>query len=158
VSRVVSSQARVLYGGAALASALSAFAGAATTDPAHVFAAPQPFGQPAPAGVGGLGQVTLALLVVLVAVFAVAWMVRRMRSFGSRVGSAIDILAEIPLGQKERAVLLKVGTTQVLVGVAPGSVNLLHVLSEPIDLAKPVVGPNDSRQSFRTLMLRSLGK
>jgi flagellar protein FliO/FliZ len=124
----------------------------------HPFAAPQSIGQPATPGAGGLAQVTLALLLVLVAVFAVAWVVRRMRGFGNRVGGAIDVLADIPLGQKERAVLLKVGQKQILVGVAPGRVNTLHVLEEPLDLSKPATGAADSRPSFKSLMLRSLGK
>lgn len=103
-------------------------------------------------------QVTLALLLVLVAVFAVAWVIKRMRGFGNRVGDAIDVIADIPLGQKERAVLLKVGQTQILIGVAPGQVNTLHVLTEPIELTKPGAGPNDGRPTFKQLMMRSLGK
>ena len=67
-------------------------------------------------------------------------------------------IADIPLGQKERAVLLKVGNTQILVGVAPGQVNTLHVLTEPLDLTKPDAGPADNRPTFKSLMLRSLGK
>jgi len=108
--------------------------------------------------VSSLGEVTLALAIVLAAVFAVAWLVRRMRGFGNRVGNAIDVLADVPLGQKERAVLLKVGQTQILVGVAPGRVNALHVLAEPIDLTRPAEATPDGRPSFRALMLRSLGK
>jgi flagellar protein FliO/FliZ len=126
--------------------------------PLHPFAAPQSIGPPTTPSAGGLAQVTLALLLVLVAVFAVAWLVRRMRGFGNRVGGAIDVLADIPLGQKERAVLLKVGQKQILVGVAPGRVNTLHVLDEPLDLSRPPAGSADSRPSFKSLMLRSLGK
>ena len=100
----------------------------------------------------------MALLIVLGAVFAVAWVVKRMRGFGNRVGNAIDVIADIPLGQKERAVLLKVGKAQILIGVAPGRVNTLHVLAEPIDLTPPPTAPTDSRPSFRQLMMRSLGK
>lgn len=124
----------------------------------HPFAAPPAVTQTATTGVGGLVQVTLALLLVLVAVFAVAWIFKRMRGFGSRVGNAIDVLADIPLGQKERAVLLKVGATQILIGVAPGRVNTLHVLPEPLELSKPGAGTDDKRVSFKSLMLRSLGK
>jgi flagellar protein FliO/FliZ len=161
VSRVHASLSKVLamvFAGGAQAAALVAFAADAPAVTAHPFAAPQVIGQPAAPGVGGLGQVTLALLIVLGAVFAVAWVVRRMRGFGNRVGSAIDVLAEIPLGQKERAVLLKVGRTQILVGVAPGQVTTLHVLAEPIDLSPPASGPADPRPSFKALMMRSLGK
>ena len=159
MSRVPPRIAVAFFGAAAQA---AAFAAIATTSvappPSHPFAAPQSIGTPVTPGAGGLAQVTLALLVVLVAVFAVAWVVRRMRGIGNRVGGAIDILADIPLGQKERAVLLKVGQKQILVGVAPGRVNTLHVLEEPLDLSKPAAGPNDSRPSFKSLMLRSLGK
>jgi flagellar protein FliO/FliZ len=123
----------------------------------HAFAAPQVIGSTHVNGVSGLGEVTLALIVVLAAVFAFAWLVRRMRGMGSRVGNAIDVLAEVPLGQKERAVLLKVGPTQILVGVAPGRVNTLHVLAEPLELARPNAA-DDSGPSFRKILMRSLGK
>jgi flagellar protein FliO/FliZ len=159
VSRVTSKVVAVFCGAVAQVTAFTAFAEAAAAPvPSHPFAAPQSIGQPVTPGAGGLAQVTLALLVVLVAVFAVAWVVRRMRGFGNRVGGAIDVIADIPLGAKERAVLLKVGQKQILVGVAPGRVNTLHVLEEPLDLTKPSAGATDSRPTFKSLMLRSLGK
>jgi flagellar protein FliO/FliZ len=147
-----------LFGCTAFATAVTALAQTAPPAGGHPFAAPQVSAQSSPPSVTGLGQVTLALLAVLAAVFAVAWLVRRMRGFGNRIGNAIDVLAEIPLGQKERAVLLKVGQAQILVGVTPGQVNTLHVLTEPIDLSKLPAGPADGRPSFKALMMRSLGK
>jgi flagellar protein FliO/FliZ len=124
-----------------------------------MFAAPQTPGSPHPVGVGGLGEVAFALIVVLAAIFVVAWIVRRMRLASSRVGGAIDVLADVPLGQKERAVLLKVGTTQILLGVAPGQVNTLHVLTEPLELTKhPVPQGGDPGNTFRSILMRSLGK
>ncbi len=159
MSRVASRLVAVIFGAAAQAAAFVALADATTApSPSHPFAAPQSIGTPVTPGAGGLAQVTLALLVVLVAVFAVAWVVRRMRGFGNRVGGAIEVIADIPLGQKERAVLLKVGQKQILVGVAPGRVNTLHVLEEPLDLNRPAAGSTDSRPTFKSLMLRSLGK
>ncbi len=126
-------------------------------DPSHSFAAPQAIGATHVSGVSGLGEVTLALVAVLAAVFVFAWLVRRVRAMGSRIGTAIDVLAEVPLGQKERAVLLKVGQTQILIGVAPGRVNTLHVLAEPLDLSQPAAA-DPSRASFRAILMRSLGK
>jgi flagellar protein FliO/FliZ len=147
-----------ILGAGAQAMTFAAFADTAQPATGHPFAAPQFTSQPATPSVTGLGQVTFALIVVLGTVFAIAWAVRRMRGFGNRVGSAIDVIADIPLGQKERAVLLKIGQTQILVGVAPGQVNTLHVLTEPIDLTKPTAGSDDGRPTFKSLMLRSLGK
>jgi flagellar protein FliO/FliZ len=131
-----------------------------TTLPAGMFAAPQAAAASHPVGAGGLAEVAFALLVVLASIFVVAWAVRRMRLAGNRVGGAIDVLADVPLGQKERAVLLKVGSQQILLGVAPGRVNTLHVLAEPLELAKPPAGASNdpSGNTFRNILMRSLGK
>jgi flagellar protein FliO/FliZ len=123
----------------------------------HLFAAPHAANTLAPVGAGGLASVTFSLLAVLAAIFAVAWLARRVRGFGSRVGNSIDVLADVPLGPKERAVLLKVGTEQILVGVAPGRVSPLHVLREPIEVPKPATAVAPAA-SFSALLKRSLGK
>lgn len=112
----------------------------------------------APTGAGSLASVTFALLLVLAAIFAVAWVARRVRGIGNRVGNAIDVLADVPLGPKERAVLLKVGTEQVLIGVAPGRVSALHVLREPVEVAKAATATAPASTSFSALLKRSLGK
>ena len=135
-----------------------------------MFAAPQAVAPAHPTVIGGLGEEAFALIVVLGAIFAIAWLLRRMRIVGSRVGGAIDVLANVQLGQKERAVLLKVGSTQILVGVAPGQVNTLHVLTEPLEITRPPAGPSsgdgptppagsgDAMSTFRNILARSLGK
>jgi flagellar protein FliO/FliZ len=123
-----------------------------------MFAAPQTAPAAHAGGLGGLGEVTLALLLVLGAVFALAWLLKRVRAFSSRVGASVDVLAQLPLGQKERAVLIKVGATQILLGVAPGRVNTLYVLPEPLEVSRAPAAPgNDGNSPFRAL-LRGLGK
>lgn len=107
---------------------------------------------------GGVVSVTFALLVVLAAIFAFAWLARRVRGFGNRSGNALDVIAEMPLGTKERAVLLKVGTEQVLIGVAPGRVSALHVLREPVELPKAATATSPTAASFGALLKRSLGR
>jgi len=123
-----------------------------------MFAAPQTAPAAHAGGLGGLGEVTLALLLVLGAVFALAWVLKRVRTFGSRVGGALDVLAQVPLGQKERAVLIRVGTAQILLGVAPGRVSTLYVLPEPLDLKVPPAGSAGAANSPFRALLRSLGK
>lgn len=103
------------------------------------FATDKPFASPeviqhAPAtGAGGLLQVTFSLALVLGAVFAAAWVVRRLRGVGRLGANAIQVVADAPLGTKERAVLIQIGEQQLLLGVAPGQVNLLHVLPQPLN-------------------------
>lgn len=122
----------------------------------HAFAAPNLASVQNPSMLDGLGQVTLALGAVLVTIFAVAWLLRRVRAVAGRA-DALAVLAEVRVGPKERAVLLKVGRSQLLVGVASGQVNTLHVLTDPIDLNAGRT-PAPERPSFRALLARSLGK
>jgi flagellar protein FliO/FliZ len=127
---------------------------------ARPFAAPDTTAPVAPSDAGSLGEVTLALALVLAAIFGAAWLLRRVRGFGKPQGTALDILADLPVGTKERAVLIRVGARQILIGVAPGRVNTLHVLDEPVRevamAADPVAAAE--RPSFRALLMKSLGK
>jgi flagellar protein FliO/FliZ len=96
---------------------------------AEKFAAPAVSQSPTAVGAGSLMQVTLSLLLVLGIVFGAAWLTRRLRGFG-RFGNGA--LTEVSVGTKERVVLVQVGKQQLLLGVAPGRVNTLHVLDEPV--------------------------
>lgn len=135
----------------------------AQTQGARPFAAPATVTTPPPSGIASLGQVTLALAMVLAAIFVAAWLLRRVRGLGRKGADALDIIADLPVGQKERAVLIRVGTTQVLIGVAPGRVTTLHVLSEPVSVPPPAsAGPgsfsDSERPTFKSLLMKSLGK
>jgi flagellar protein FliO/FliZ len=125
----------------------------------RLFAAPAAAAHAPQTGAGGLLSVTLALLAVLAAIFALAWLTRRVRTFGNRAAGALEVLANLPLGPKERAVLLKVGAAQILLGVAPGRVTALHVLEQPIEVGKPAApAAEPARPGFSQLLKRSLGK
>ena len=129
--------------------------------PARPFASPSVTTTAAPSGIASLGQVTVALGLVLAVIFVAAWLLRRVRGFGKTGSGALDVIADLPVGQKERAVLIRVGTTQVLIGVAPGRVTTLHVLTEPVNVTPPktFAGPTDTdRPSFKSLLMKSLGK
>ncbi|HEY5807421.1 MAG TPA: flagellar biosynthetic protein FliO [Povalibacter sp.] len=132
------------------------------------FAAEKPFAAPevvqhAPAtGAGSLLQVTFSLALVLAAVFAAAWLVRRLRGFGKFGVNVIQVVADAPLGTKERAVLIQVGEQQLLLGVTPGQVNLLHVLAQPIEVnsgqrTADSAGGDALRPEFKAILKRSLG-
>ncbi|MEP7244219.1 MAG: flagellar biosynthetic protein FliO [Gammaproteobacteria bacterium] len=143
---------------------LAASMAAATShaaDATRPFAAPAVVNTVAPPGAGSLGQVTIALGLVLAMIFAAAWLMRRMKGFGKSGTGKLDILADLAVGQKERAVLIRVGTTQILLGVAPGRVSTLHVLAEPVDVTPPTADATSSteqRPNFKALLMKSLGK
>ena len=134
---------------------------------AEPFAAPEAAKSVSSSPAAGLTQVTLSLMLVLAAVFAAAWIVRRLRNFGRPGAGAVEIIADVALGTKERAVLIQVGAQQLLLGVAPGRVNTLHVLAEPVrpndaqrggggDEISPS-SPSSPRPDFKSILKRSLG-
>jgi len=112
-------------------------------------------------GFGSLAQVSLALVFVLGLVFGLAWLLRRMRGARRPGAPGIDILAEVALGPKERAVLVQVGLTRLLVGVATGQVRTLHVLPEADAPREAAIEPQHGQvatANFAELLRRSLGR
>jgi flagellar protein FliO/FliZ len=128
------------------------------------FAAPQLNHTPA-SPAGGLAQVTFSLLLVLAVIFAAAWGVKRLRGVGQRSVKTLHVIADLSLGPKERAVLIQVGQQQLLVGVAPGQVTTLHVLTENVATAESAhtSAPSDPStppvpaDAFKAILKRSLG-
>ena len=74
---------------------------------------------------GGL-VIVIALILVLAMVF------RRFGDAGLGTPGNMKVLGGISVGQRERLVLVQIGSKQLLVGVAPGSVNHVMVF-EPLD-------------------------
>jgi flagellar protein FliO/FliZ len=125
-------------------------------------AAPKAFAAPGtaaslPSGTaGGIGQATLALLVVLALIFGIAWMARRLRNVTRGTTQGIDVLAQAAVGPRERVVIVRVGNARLLLGVAPGRITHLHDL--PADVALDNGGFDAGARapslvdSFRSLM------
>lgn len=103
----------------------------------------------------GLLQLTGSLLTVLAVVFAVAWAMRRLQLTGRTQPGQLQVLAQLPLGARERAVLVQVGPRQLLLGVAAGSITTLHVLDEPLVMTE---AHSSAGVDFRAVLLRSLGR
>ncbi|MCU0759140.1 MAG: flagellar biosynthetic protein FliO [Steroidobacteraceae bacterium] len=140
-----------------MASLAASAARAAEAPSAAPFAAPGATGSASAPGFGSLTQVALSLALVLALVFVLAWVMRRLRATRRPGAPGIDVLAEVSLGPKERAVLVQVERVRLLVGVAAGQVCTLHVLpeAEPVAAqpADAAVGPD-----FASLLRRSLGR
>jgi|GEM_PF-2503487 len=73
-----------------------------------------------------VGQVVGGLVLVCGIILVLAWLARRM-GYGNLDGAqSIRVLANMPLGSREKAVLVEINGKQLLLGVAPGRVNFLH--------------------------------
>lgn len=88
-----------------------------------------------PMAVDSLIQLTLGMAAVLAVIVGVAWLMKRSGRFQMGAGGGLRVLGGLSMGTRERVVLLQVGDTQLLVGVAPGRVQTLHVLDTPLATA-----------------------
>jgi len=77
-------------------------------------------------------QVTLGLAAVVASIYLVAWLIKRNRTLTGFSNDAIKTLAVLPLGIKEKIILIEVGGQQLLLGVTPDSINTLASYDEPI--------------------------
>ena len=134
----------------------------AQSAPAGKFADPATAVSLPSSGVSSMGQVTVALVIVLAVLFAAAWAMRQFKMFARPGQGSLEVLQGINLGPKERAVLIKVDGRRLLLGVAPGCVNLLLEL-QPDSSGEPVShDPNTpttdiNAPSFKALLKRSMG-
>lgn len=75
-------------------------------------------------------KMVLGLLFVLVLIFLLAWLFKKYLGAGFISNAALKTIAGVSVGQKERVVLVQVGERQIVVGVASGQVNLLHLVEK----------------------------
>jgi flagellar protein FliO/FliZ len=111
---------------------------------------------PSPVSAGGLFQMLFALLVVLAAIFALAWLLKRFGPTQMGPGGAMKVLGGVSVGPRERLVLVEVGETWLIVGVAQGQVNTVHTMARPVDFTPQSTGiPSSS--SFAERLKQMLG-
>jgi flagellar protein FliO/FliZ len=87
--------------------------------------------QTAPSATGAMLQSFFALLLVLAVIAGAAWLLKRTQQL-QRGGShqVLKNVSAIAVGAKERVVVVEVGDTWLVLGVAPGQVQTLHTLAK----------------------------
>lgn len=81
----------------------------------------------------GIEDVAFSLAIVLVLIFVLAWLVKRFAPGGGRIGSRhMRVLSTLPLGSKERLMLVDAAGTQMVIGVSPAGIECLHVFDEAV--------------------------
>lgn len=75
-----------------------------------------------------LFQVFLGLGAVIALLVGVLWLLKRLSAPRGAAAGLLRVVAGAAVGPRERVVLVEVGDTWLVVGVAPGQVNALHHL------------------------------
>lgn len=106
-----------------------------------------------------LATTVAGLFAVIGMIFVAAWLVRRLS--GGQIGSGnstIKVIANHPLGTKEKLCLIDVAGQQILVGMTAQSMQTLLVLDEPVDIQKPKAWASESVNSVFGAKLQSILK
>ena len=101
---------------------------------------------------GHLLNVALGLIAIIALIFALSHFVKRFGSGTFSGNSQLKILSSMPLGTRERIVLIDAGGQQLLLGITPTNINTLHVFTDPIVIDnKPEVQSDFSRKLMAIL-------
>ncbi len=73
------------------------------------------------------------LLVILILIFGLAWAFKRYTHLPKGSGQCVKVVGGVSLGPRERVVVIEVDDVRLVLGVAPGRVQRLHVLTDKRD-------------------------
>ena len=90
------------------------------------------------AATGQLVTLVIGMAFVLAVIAGAAWLMKRISPRALGNGSALRVVAGAAVGPRERVVIVEVGATWLVLGVAQGSVNQLHQMPrEEVSNAPP---------------------
>jgi len=79
-----------------------------------------------------LMKLTGGLILVVAAIFCLAWVLKRLKLTQHSQHGLLKIVAGLPLGTRDRIIVLQVGEEQLLLGLSPGRIEKLHTLASPL--------------------------
>ncbi len=95
-----------------------------------------------PLSASSIANMFMGLGLVLAIIFVMAWVVKRMGGMQLAGSQRLKVLAGLSVGTREKVVLIQVENKRLVLGVAQGQVNTLHVLDGEYD--------NNEAESFNT--------
>ena len=72
----------------------------------------------------------IGLLLVLATIGLVAWLLKRFAILPTTASGVMKVIATTGVGQRERVVIVEIGNTWLVLGVASGRVNILHSMDK----------------------------
>lgn len=104
----------------------------------------------------GSGQHILTVLTglvgIVVLILLVAWFARRFNGGSWLKASHIKIVSAMPLGARERLLLVQVGEQQLLLGITAQTISTLHALDKPVSITEGSTEPSDFSQKLLAML------
>ncbi|HDZ8854443.1 TPA: flagellar biosynthetic protein FliO [Aeromonas dhakensis] len=91
----------------------------------------------------------LSSLMVIGLILVLGFLLKKSK-IATAIGGQMRVIASLPVGYKEKLLVVKVGEQQLLLGVTPQQVNFLYRLEEPLDESQP--------QAFSQQLGKLMGK
>lgn len=123
-----------------------------------LLAVPQAAWAQAAAEVGsGLLQLLLALGFIVALIFGSLWLLKRLAAPRGSAAQALRIVAGQAVGTRERVVIVEIGDTALVLGVAPGHITTLHTMPTAA-LPQPPEGEKPPAQQFAARLRQMMDK
>ncbi len=104
-------------------------------------------------------KLVISLILVLVLMFALVWVVKRVGRLDGRAGNyPMHVLTQMSIGPRERILLVAVGDRQMLVGVSQGAIESLGWVDPPLDPVKRDGGNPSFSEAFQEQLSARFGR
>lgn len=107
-----------------------------------------------PLSASSIANMVMGLGLVLVLIFLMAWVVKRMGGMQLSGSQKIKLLSGLSLGAREKVILIQVENKRLVLGVAQGQVSTLHVLDGEFESSDN----EDDKPDFKEKLLQAINK
>lgn len=108
-------------------------------------------------GADSMTKMITGLVLVLVVIIVSTWALKRFSIIPAISSSYLKIVAATGVGQRERVIIVEIGETWLVLGVAPGQVTKLHTL-EKTSLEPEIKTLKRTASEFSDALDSSIGK
>lgn len=98
------------------------------------------------------------LVLVLIIILGLAWVLKRFSLIPNTANGTMKLVAATGVGQRERVVIVEVNGTWLVLGVAPGRVNMLHSMEKPSTSPQQDAAPEPVAADFAEQLNDSIRK
>ena len=105
-----------------------------------------------------LMQMMGGLVLVLAIIAALTWLAKRFALISTTASGSLKVIAATGVGQRERVVIVEVEKTWLVLGVAPGQVNKLHVMEKPLSQETGILHGDKPAEVFSAHLDQSIKK
>lgn len=99
-------------------------------------------------------SMVLSLLMVLALIVISAWVLKKFNLANKSV-SGMQVISSLPLGHKEKLVVVQIAEEQLLLGVSSQQINLIKTLDKPLAINTPIT--SDLSQTLNRFMAKKAG-